>query len=213
MTSFRAQLAVRMALNALGLFIAIGLACVLALRALLHNQLDGTLLHLAEVEAQAGAATTGSDFEFHEGVLLAAREGSTAELTRFAQLWTREGKPLVRSMNLPGNLELLLLAPADRDLRAELAERDRRGEPDAATASGDDGDVSVEQAFAEDVGHGEERLLLRLLRDEARALFALHREHSHEVGRAGSRETLVRTASRASSSARSFSGTPLCPGT
>ncbi len=106
MTSFRAQLAVRMALSALGLFIAIGLACVLALRALLHNQLDGTLLHLAEVEAQAGAATTGSDFEFHEGVLLAAREGSTAELTRFAQLWTSDGMPLVRSMNLPGNLEL-----------------------------------------------------------------------------------------------------------
>ena len=52
-------------------------------------------------------------------------------------------------------VELLLLAPADRDLRAELAERARRREADAAAAAGDDGDVSVEEAVSEDVGHGE----------------------------------------------------------
>jgi two-component system OmpR family sensor kinase len=95
-----------MALGGLALFVAVGVASVLALRTILYNQLDGTLLHLAEVEAQAGAAAAGSDFQFHEGVLLAAREGPTVELTRYAQLWTSEGQPVIRSRNLTSDLEL-----------------------------------------------------------------------------------------------------------
>jgi two-component system OmpR family sensor kinase len=95
-----------MAASALLLFVSVGVASSLALRTILYAQLDGTLVHLAEVEAKAGAATTGSDFVFHEGVLLAAREGPTPELTRYAQLWTREGRPLVRSRNLPADLQL-----------------------------------------------------------------------------------------------------------
>jgi two-component system, OmpR family, sensor kinase len=95
-----------MALSALLLFVSVGAACVLALRSILYGQLDATLLHLAEVEAQAGAAATGSEFEFHEGVLLASRESPTPELTRYAQLWTRGGVPLVRTRNLPADLGL-----------------------------------------------------------------------------------------------------------
>jgi two-component system OmpR family sensor kinase len=104
--SFRVSLALRIATSALLLFVSVGVVSSLVLRTILYGQLDGTLLHLAEVEAKAGAATTGSDFVFHEGVLLAAREGPTPELTRYAQLWTRDGRPLVRSRNLPANLQL-----------------------------------------------------------------------------------------------------------
>jgi two-component system, OmpR family, sensor kinase len=106
MKSFRTSLALRMAVGGLALFAAVGVASVLALRTILYSQLDGTLLHLAEVEAQAGAAAAGSDFQFHEGVLLSAREGSTVELTRYAQLWTSDGQPVVRSRNLGLDLEL-----------------------------------------------------------------------------------------------------------
>ena len=106
MRSFRAALAIRMAASGLMLFVSVGLACILALRSILYTQLDGTLLHLAEVEAKAGAAETGPKFEFHEGILLAAAEGPTAEVTRYAQLWTNEGDPLVRSRNLPADLQL-----------------------------------------------------------------------------------------------------------
>jgi two-component system OmpR family sensor kinase len=95
-----------MALSALLLFVSVGVACVLALRSILYTQLDSTLLHLAEVEAKAGAAATGSDFEFHEGVLLASRESPTPELTRYAQLWASDGRPLVRTRNLPSDLDL-----------------------------------------------------------------------------------------------------------
>lgn len=106
MKSFRAALALRMAVEVLALLVAVGGASVLALRTILYRQLDATLLHLAEVEAQAGAAASGPDFQFHEGVLLAAREGPSVELTRYAQLWTQDGRPLVRSRNLSADLEL-----------------------------------------------------------------------------------------------------------
>lgn len=104
--SFRASLALRMAVGVLALLAAVGVVSIFALRTILYRQLDGTLLHLAEVEAQAGAAASGPDFQFHEGVLLAARESPSGELTRYAQLWTHDGKPLVRSRNLTVDLEL-----------------------------------------------------------------------------------------------------------
>jgi two-component system OmpR family sensor kinase len=106
MKSFKNALALRMAGGGLALFAAVGVASVLALRTILYRQLDGTLLHLAEVEAQAGAAAAGSEFQFHEGVLLSAREGSAVELTRYAQLWTSDGQAVVRSRNLSLDLEL-----------------------------------------------------------------------------------------------------------
>lgn len=106
MKSFRTTLALRMAIGGLALFAAVGVASVLALRSILYSQLDGTLLHLAEVEAQAGAAAAGSDFQFHEGVLLSARDGPVVELTRYAQLWSSEGIPVVRSRNLTTDLAL-----------------------------------------------------------------------------------------------------------
>lgn len=118
MRSFRVSLALRMALSALLLFVSVGVASILALRSILYAQLDGTLLHLAEVEAKAGAAATRPDFEFHEGVLLASRESPTAELTRYAQLWTSDGHPLVRTRNLSTDLEL----PAEALLAAQRSQ-------------------------------------------------------------------------------------------
>jgi len=98
-----------MALGVLALLALAGFASVIALRSILYRQLDSTLRHLAEVEARSGAADSGPEFQFHEGVLLAAREGPSVELTRYAQLWTHDGRPLVRSRNLSADLEL----PAD----------------------------------------------------------------------------------------------------
>jgi two-component system OmpR family sensor kinase len=107
-----------MALGMLALFATVALASVVALRSLLYAQLDGTLLHIAEVEARHGAASSGSEFAFHEGVLMQPREGAATPLTRFAQLWTSDGRPLVRSRNLTRNLEL----PADELDRARAGE-------------------------------------------------------------------------------------------
>ena len=118
MTSFRQSLARRMALSMFGLSVVVAGGSVVALRALLMSQLDGTLLHLAEVEARHGAASGTSAFAFHEGVLLQAGEGSTTPLTRYAQLWTSDGTPLVRSRNLSSDLVL----PPGELARARLGE-------------------------------------------------------------------------------------------
>lgn len=106
MRSFRVALALRTTVAVLALTALLVAISVYALRTLLYKQLDGTLLHLAEVEAAAGAAQVGSAFQFHEGVLLSSRTGAGAELTRYAQLWTSDGRPVARSANLPEDLQL-----------------------------------------------------------------------------------------------------------
>jgi len=106
MRSFRLTLALRTAAGVLGLMLLLGAISALALRTLLYRQLDGTLVHLAEVEAEAGAAHTGSAFQFHEGVLLSSGGGAGAELTRYAELWTSDGAPVARSANLGSDLFL-----------------------------------------------------------------------------------------------------------
>ncbi len=106
MRSFRVALALRVALGAFALLAVGGVVSILALRTILYKQLDDTLLHLAEVEAETGASGTGSAFQFHEGVLLTAGEGPSAELIRYAQLWSHSGQPVVRSGNLTVNLTL-----------------------------------------------------------------------------------------------------------
>jgi two-component system OmpR family sensor kinase len=106
MRSFRRALALRTAGGVLALTLLLDVISAFALRTLLYRQLDGTLVHIAEVEAEAGAARSSSEFEFHEGVLLAASPGPSAELTRYAQLWSSDGAPLIRSRNLPADLML-----------------------------------------------------------------------------------------------------------
>lgn len=106
MHSFRLTLAFRTAGGVLALMLLLGIISAVALRALLYRQLDGTLVHLAEVEAEAGAAQMGSAFQFHEGVLLSTGGGAGAELTRYAELWTSDGAPAARSANLDRDLFL-----------------------------------------------------------------------------------------------------------
>jgi two-component system OmpR family sensor kinase len=100
MRSFRLQLALRFALTLLAAIVAVGLTSTLLLRARLYHQLDRTLLTLAEVEAEAGASTTGSSFHFHEGVFLSRSAHPLSELTRYAELRDELGDPVARSANL-----------------------------------------------------------------------------------------------------------------
>jgi len=98
--SFRLRLAVRFAMTVLAVIAGVGLAATWSLRVILYRQLDATLLQLAEVEALAGASTSGPDFAFHEGVFFAGTRLPRSDLTRFAELWDAEGRSVVRSANL-----------------------------------------------------------------------------------------------------------------
>jgi len=115
--SFRVQLAVRFALTMLVVIAGVGAAATVALRVILHRQLDQTLVQLAEVEALAGASTSGPDFAFHEGVFLAGTRLPLSQLTRYAELWDTEGRSVTRSANLGGRhlpLPALAMAAARR---------------------------------------------------------------------------------------------------
>ena len=94
----------------LGLCVAIGIAALLA-------GCDGAAEKMAELfptkpltfvipPGYEIAVDGKADFQFHEGVLLAARESPAAELVRYAQLWTSDGSPVMRSRNLAEDLEL-----------------------------------------------------------------------------------------------------------
>ena len=109
--SFRLQLAIRFAVTMMVVIAGVGVAATYSLRLILYRQLDETLLQLAEVEALAGASTTGPEFAFHEGVFLAGTRLPLSDLTRFAELWDTEGRSVTRSANL-GARHLPLPVPA-----------------------------------------------------------------------------------------------------
>ncbi len=122
--SFRLRLAIRFALTILAVIAGVGVAATVSLRAILYRQLDATLLQLAEVEALAGASASSPSFSFHEGVFLSGSRLGLSPLSRFAELWDAQGRPVVRSANL-GDRHLPLPAAA-------MAEA-RRGVPGRAT--------------------------------------------------------------------------------
>jgi len=113
MRSFRAVIARRTALAVGALLAAVLVVSIYVLGRLLQKDLDATLLRIAEVEAEAGYATTGTQFQFHEGVLLARGDPALPELTRYAQLLAGDGTVLLRSRNLTLDLPVPLDALAE----------------------------------------------------------------------------------------------------
>lgn len=114
--SFRARLALPFG-AALSLVMLIGsLVGYFALRQILYQRLDGILLRLAAIEAAATADSPDESVHFHDEVFLSAGPGHETILSRYAQVWTLDGKPVVRTQNLEG-----------RDLPLPAAVRERVG--------------------------------------------------------------------------------------
>lgn len=102
--SFRAEIARRSALSVGALLATVAVASGYALKELLENDLDATLLRIAETEAETGAERAPGEFQFHEGVLLTREDPALPELTRYAQVLARDGTVLFRSRNLSNDL-------------------------------------------------------------------------------------------------------------
>ncbi|MGI9039228.1 MAG: sensor histidine kinase, partial [Gemmatimonadota bacterium] len=107
--SFRVRLARRFALIVLGVVIAASLVTYLAVRTLLHEQLDQTLIRLASIEAGAAADSPDSTVHFHDDVFSSGGPGQEVLLSRYAQVWSLGGEPVVRTENL-GSRDLPLPA-------------------------------------------------------------------------------------------------------
>jgi len=105
--SFRGRLAIRFG-AALCVVALVGSTIgYLALRTFLYQRLDGIVAQLANIEAAATADSPDDQVHFHDEVFLGSGPGFEALLTRYAQVWSTQGVPLLRSLNL-GEVDLPL---------------------------------------------------------------------------------------------------------
>ncbi len=98
--SFRGKLAIRFGLAVLAVAVIGSSVGYLVLRNLLLAQIDSTLLRLASIEASGAAASADSTVHFHDELFLTAGPGTETVLKRFAQIWSNEGAPVLRTRNL-----------------------------------------------------------------------------------------------------------------
>ncbi len=120
--SFRARLAIRFG-GALSLLML--LASVLgyvAFRRMMYQRLDAILLRLAAIEAAATADSPDETVHFHDEVFLSVGPGHETILSRYAQVWTLDGEPVVRTRNLEGRNLPLSADVRERVVRSRTAE-------------------------------------------------------------------------------------------
>lgn len=105
-TSFRLQLAGRFTLAmaaALGAMMVIG---YLALRETLDRQIEATIQSVASIQAGSVTDDPTGEMRFHEWNLTPEEAASVHDLNRWAQVWSIEGRSLLRSQFLADDLPL-----------------------------------------------------------------------------------------------------------
>lgn len=117
--SFRARLAVRFAVTVSLLVLAASALSYMGSRTVLYQRLDGILLRLAEIEAAATADSPDESVHFHDEAFLGSGPGHETILSRYAEVWTLSGEPVVRTRNLGGRD--LPLPPEVRTLAARTS--------------------------------------------------------------------------------------------
>ena len=117
--SFRLQLAGRFTV-VMGLALAAAMTIgYVALRATLDRQIDATILNVASIQAGSVTDDPSGQMRFHEWNLTPAEAASVRELNRWAQVWSEDGRSLLRSQFLSRDLPLDTLA-LDRAAAGQL---------------------------------------------------------------------------------------------
>lgn len=118
--SFRVRLAVRFG-GALG--VTVLLACAgayAALRRTLYERLDAVVVRLASIEAEAMTDSPDESVHFHDAVFIQPPAGTDTSLSRFAEVWTLTGAPVIRTANLVGQH-----LPLSAEVRERVADTNR----------------------------------------------------------------------------------------
>jgi heavy metal sensor kinase len=105
--SFRLKLAVRFAALLVLAVAVLGGAAFLALRHIIYGQVDEALLRLAEIESAATSDAPPAAAHFHDNVYHPAQSHVSESISRYAEIWTTDGRPVARSQNL-GERDLYL---------------------------------------------------------------------------------------------------------
>ncbi|MEO8479820.1 MAG: ATP-binding protein [Gemmatimonadota bacterium] len=98
--SFRHRVALRIALAVSLLLVLSSLLGYAALHAFLYRRLDATVLRLAQIEVAATSDSPDEHVHFHDSVFLSGGPGHATILERFAEVWSLEGVPVIRTENL-----------------------------------------------------------------------------------------------------------------
>lgn len=104
--SFRLQLAARFAGTMVFGLAVMSAVCFLAIRGTLDRELNSTLLSFASMQAAAVTRSPDGRMEFHEWEITPAEAAAMRDLSRYAQVWTEDGRSLLRSRQLAADLPL-----------------------------------------------------------------------------------------------------------
>lgn len=115
MKSFRTQLALRFAGSMTLAVAALSTLSVWIFRRALDEELNASLLAVASIQAASVTDSPGGGMEFHEWELTPDEASSVRDLVRYAQVWSAEGRSLLRSQYMTSDL------PVDSDALAEAA--------------------------------------------------------------------------------------------
>ena len=84
----------------------ISAVCYLAIRGALDREINSTLLNVASMQAAAATGALDGRMEFHEWELTPEEAAAVRDLSRYAQIWTADGRSLLRSRQLAKDLPL-----------------------------------------------------------------------------------------------------------
>ena len=115
MKSFRFRLAVRAtAMIAVG-FGVLAVLAYLAVRQTLDAQINASLLNVASIQAASVTEAPSGTMRFHEWDLTPEEDVQLRALNRFAQIWTQNGRSMLRTKSITSDL------PLDRHALREAA--------------------------------------------------------------------------------------------
>ena len=89
-----------------GAMAVMALACLLGLRVQLDSEINASIQAVASIQASAVTDSPDGEMHLHEWELTAEEAGSVAELIRYVQVWSVEGRSLLRSQFMASDLPL-----------------------------------------------------------------------------------------------------------
>ncbi len=101
---FRRLLTLRATAAMTGAVAVMAVACFLGLRVLLDNELNASIMAVASIQASSVTDSPDGEMHFHEWELTAKEARSVTDLIRYAQVWSVEGRSLMRSQFMASDL-------------------------------------------------------------------------------------------------------------
>jgi len=115
MRTFRAQVAARVAGTVGAVLLPLGLLGYAGMRSAVDAEIDSTLMNIASVQAASVTQAHSGAMAFHEWALTPGEAASVLDLNRYAEVWDRDGRSLLRARRLTRDL------PLDRGALARAA--------------------------------------------------------------------------------------------